>query len=858
MPENQQLELQPIVFADLQPPMNITLVTPESGLPELSCFVAEKLRTKGTVGFDTETNFCKDFYFRFVRTLQVGDKDKQFVIDMRLFVNSADELCKAQGNYRSNPAYKPVLDILEPMLCSNTILKVGQNLSFEYQVMFWNFGLRIWNLYSTDLAERAIQAGTISLKRMTEFSMAAIVARRFKMKVDKDEQTGFDLDSPLTQSQIEYAAFDARMPLAMREHQLRQLTVEQLMTTAQIENDALVAYQDMHLFGLNLDGEKWMKRIEGVLAKRQDELKYLDAEFIKYVGRKTEQIDFVELGKREDAWRNDFEKATAEELAKAEEVRMERDKEKKVTLKMELGKLEQARRAKKAAARAYFLELSKRHTKVRNLLPDCEGEAFINYGSNDQLLAGLQKIPGLKTLTSVADDNLLKFNDKQLIQVLRKYRKGKKDTGTYGEQWARQWTTKACKEEGWRHPWDNRIHATWNQLEAETGRSSSQKPSVMNLPRVNEVRECFICDPPDETILISNCCEEEADLCILGDGVLRHVCRSCKQECLTHAEEYIIITVDMSGAELRIIAELANATSWIEAFRKGHDVHSVSTEILEPVKWKAGALSDCAYYALDSKGEPAHKKCKCPEHVKLRENTKAINFLLCYGGGPDALADELDISVDMARDLMKQHEAAFPEVWGYLRRSGDLAQERREARDLYGRRRSLPAPTWEIARQYYIDEHPDRLELDQVDIDRNIAAFKAANLREPKGDEKYICTHRPPNEAEIKQAMKALWASIGRRGKNHEIQGSNASIIKRAMGCGFDVQGNPYLWHILWPKYKAKLLSMIHDELLIQAPKRHAQKVAEAVADAFKRAAAEVMSKVIMEAEWHIAPHWQK
>ena len=96
-----------------------------------------------------------------------------------------------------------------------------------------------------------------------------------------------------------------------------------------------------------------------------------------------------------------------------------------------------------------------------------------------------------------------------------------------------------------------------------------------------------------------------------------------------------------------------------------------------------------------------------------------------------------------------------------------------------------------------------------------------------------------------------------RKGKNHAIQGSNASIIKRAMGCGFDASGKPYLWHI-FSTLKAKLLSMVHDELIVQAPKRHGEAVARLVADAFKRAAAEVMSRVVMEADWHIADRWQK
>jgi DNA polymerase I-like protein with 3'-5' exonuclease and polymerase domains len=412
-----------------------------------------------------------------------------------------------------------------------------------------------------------------------------------------------------------------------------------------------------------------------------------------------------------------------------------------------------------------------------------------------------------------------------MIQVLRRYRKGKKDTGTYGKQWTMQWVTKACKEEGWRHPWDGRIHANFNQLEAETGRSSSSQPKMQNLTNdeEGEVHACFICDPPDEMTGEENC----------------------------------LVTTDMSGCELRIIAELAHAGSWIKAFALGQDVHSVSTEILEPIKWKEGAEPGCAYYELGTDGNPRKQKCECKEHKKLRKHTKAINFLLCYGGGPDALADELGISVDTAKELMRQHEKAFPEVWDYLRESGERAQRMNEARDLYGRRRLLPAPTWESAREYYIDEHSDRLELEEETCDQNIFNFKAAHLRDPDEEEKRKLTHRAPTDNEIKSAMRGLWGSIGRRGKNHCIQGSNASIIKRAMGCGFDKDGKPYLWHIL-PLYKARLLSMVHDELIIQTPKRHGEEVARLVADAFKRAAAEVMSQVVMEAEWHIADRWQK
>jgi DNA polymerase I-like protein with 3'-5' exonuclease and polymerase domains len=849
--------LKPLILSELKPPMNVTLVTPDSGLAELSGFIAEKLATRGILGLDTETNWCNDFFFRKVRTIQVGDKEKQFVIDLLPFAGSSEALSNNQGRYTLHECFKPIFDILSPALCDNKVLKVGQNLAFEYIVLYWGFGQRIWHLYSTDLAERVIQAGAISLKKMSEFSMASIVARRFGMLVDKTEQEGFDLETPLTFKQIEYAAFDTRMPLSMREHQLREMTVDMLLATSQIENDALGSYADMHLNGMLNDGPRWMKRIDAVLERRQGELKILDVEFLKLMGHKTEQIDFVELKKREDNWRNNFETPSAAEMAKAEEIRFTRDNAQKAVLREELKTLKSARAALKQEARKHYSELSKQHTVVKNNLPKCEGEAYINYGSNDQLLAALKKMPGMKTLEGAGDEHLLKYNDRPFIQTLRKYRKGKKDTGTYGKQWTETWITKPCKEEGWVHPYDGRIHASFNQLEAETGRSSCSKPNMQNLPAVDEVRACFICDPPDEGIRVSNCCEADAHLTILSDNVLRYICEQCKQECLTHAEEYVLVTTDMAGAELCIIAEMANATSWITAFAKGWDVHSVSTEILEPVKWAEGGEPNCAYFKLDAQGNQKRQKCECPKHVALRKRTKAVNFLLCYGGGPDALADELDITVEQAKELMKNHEAKFPDVWNFLKKSGEKAQRTNEARDLYGRRRLLPAPTWESSKEYFKDEHADRLELDEEVQKQNIFNFKAAYLREPTELEKYKLTHREPNDYEIKSAMRGLHGSIGRRGKNHCIQGSNASIIKRAMGCGFDKDNLPFLWHSL-KKYKAKLLSMVHDELIVQCPKRFGKVVAQLVADAFRRAAAEVMSKVEMKADYHIADRWQK
>ncbi len=149
------------------------------------------------------------------------------------------------------------------------------------------------------------------------------------------------------------------------------------------------------------------------------------------------------------------------------------------------------------------------------------------------------------------------------------------------------------------------------------------------------------------------------------------------------------------------------------------------------------------------------------------------------------------------------------------------------------------------------------LELSDSEKDASIFRFKSTQLREPTKDEVRALTHRMPTEKEVDRAIYALNGSVERKGKNHRIQGTNASIIKRAMGCGFDKDGKPYLWHTLL-QFRAKVQNMVHDELVIGCPKRFGVQVAELIADAFKRAAAEVMHMVVMEADYHIANRWMK
>jgi DNA polymerase I-like protein with 3'-5' exonuclease and polymerase domains len=886
------------------------LVTDGAGLDKIAKFIKRiatgprpAWNTQPTLGLDTETNITVDFFTRRIRTIQVGDAFEQYCVDLLMFADgNSEKMMAAQGAYGANSAiFAPIRDLLSPVLCTNNFLKVGMNLPFEYEVLYWNLGMRIWNLYSIDLVERVIKAGAHSLKDYPYFSMASIFGRYFNKLIDKTLQSSFDMSTPLTQDQVDYATFDTFGPLAVRQKQLPIIEKDRLSATSQIENDALGSYTDMHLNGQRMDGARWMVRINASKERLVETLKELDTFFVPVVGSKIEAMDTTVLEMLEKKWK-DLGVADEEErdaCAAYKAVSAKKDPVLRAQLKAKFEALEQNRKDLKAAARVTHGEVSKRHTKVKNLAVKCQGEALINYNSGKQLLAAFKNMRGFTTLDATDKDTLLKYNDKPMIQALLRLSKLKKDIGTYGEQWTKPWVNKPCKEEGWLHPGDGRLHCVFNQLEAETGRSSSSKPNAQNLPKDDEVRACFICDPPNPNVRVSVCCDADTEF-KFNNGNGAHVCLKCLSVCETKDEEMCIVTCDMAGAELRIIAELANAASWINAFAKGHDVHSVGTEIMYPEKWphltikslakpeywtvedvetesiplfsadgsplmKKGKhvhVPPCAYFAHNAAGDLARLKCDCPEHKKLRDGNKSTNFLLAYGGGPSALAEAIGISVDDAKLLMKLHESKFPDIWGYLKRSGEQARFKKEARDLFGRRRLFPDPTWDGAREFFIQEHSDRLELDEEDAEANILAFKkklfeAGTPRELDDDEEYRLTHREPSTKEISSAYKGMFGSIERRGKNHCIQGSNASIIKRAMGWGFDKNGKGYLWHLL-PQYKAKLLSMVHDELIVQCPKRFGDEVARCIADAFKRAAAEVMSKVVMEADWHIAERWMK
>jgi DNA polymerase-1 len=176
---------------------------------------------------------------------------------------------------------------------------------------------------------------------------------------------------------------------------------------------------------------------------------------------------------------------------------------------------------------------------------------------------------------------------------------------------------------------DGRIHTTFNQTIAATGRLSSTEPNLQNIPiRTEEgrrIREGFV----------------------VGPGA----------ECL--------MTADYSQIEMRIMAHLSEDELLIEAFRSGRDFHSIT----------AARVFDVAADDVT---------------VEMRAKIKAMNYGLAYGLSAFGLGQQLGIDPSEARGLMDEYFETFGGIRDYLGGVVDEARKTGFTETIWGRRRYLP------------------------------------------------------------------------------------------------------------------------------------------------------------------------
>jgi DNA polymerase-1 len=769
-------ELKQCIPSQLNPPLNYTVISDVAGLDK----VAEFFKRKSVFVIDTETNMTESFYDRRIRTIQIGDKEEQYVIDLLgliepLRYTEGLTLESAQGGYKFAECLRPLVDALKVALESKDWLKVGHNLQFDYEMLKWCLGIRMWNLYDTMLAEKVLYAGHVEFKMRGFWALDDCIARYAGLKISKAEQKSFDLTSDLTTNQLEYCGLDCRLPLAIKSGQRDKLVKANLLQACQIEFDAIPAFADMHLNGIKLDTQSWNNILDNVRSDHAKNIAKMDEFFLPVVGNK--EMPEYDLDELERIWRTT------------------KDKE------------------ERADARKKFMACKKHLKDCQKEFHKYEGQAAINYASNPQLLVALRKLgyDGRK-LPDTNDRTLKKaskhpmwdldktkkedpdFKQVDVIDVLRLYRETKKILVSY-EAW----------EKDHINPHTGRIHSRINQLGASTGRTSSTEPNIQNIKRGSDWRACFVAE--------------------LG---------------------WKMITMDYNGCELRILAEYSREKSFLDAFLKDWDVHSVGAEILFGDEWKNAAVTEpyqddkgkwvprCSYYFKDNNSVKNnelrstgtdHQKCSCKAHKDLRDSVKALNFGIAYGMEKKKLAEAINKTEEFAEVLLKKYRETFPTLIDYLTKSAKSAVTKMESRTLANRRRLFNKPTWEIATK-----------LAKADL-------KGAG---------------EPSTKKISQKYKSMFMSIEREGKNTPIQGSNADIAKIAMGCGIDEAGTGFMWHDLEPKFGAKLVNFVHDEFVVEVLPEKAEECFKYIGDCMTRSGKVLVKLIPMTSEGVISDKWKK
>jgi len=176
---------------------------------------------------------------------------------------------------------------------------------------------------------------------------------------------------------------------------------------------------------------------------------------------------------------------------------------------------------------------------------------------------------------------------------------------------------------------DGRLHTSYNQAVAATGRLSSNNPNLQNIPirteRGREIRKAFI----------------------------------------PRNKEYILLAADYSQIELRIIAHLSKDKGLMEAFQHGMDIHTATASKV---------------YGI------------APDMVtkEMRRNAKMVNFGIIYGISAFGLSERLGIPRKEAADIINNYFEQYPGVKAYMEKSIQFAREHGYVETILGRRRYLP------------------------------------------------------------------------------------------------------------------------------------------------------------------------
>jgi DNA polymerase-1 len=276
----------------------------------------------------------------------------------------------------------------------------------------------------------------------------------------------------------------------------------------------------------------------------------------------------------------------------------------------------------RVALQALASELAAEARRLEIEIQELAGETFVVNSTpqlREILFVKLGLAPQKRTKTGFSTDaqTLEKLRGEHpIIDSLLRYREVEKLRSTYGESLLAEVAA------------DGRIHATFNQTVARTGRLSSDQPNLHNIPIRSEEGRRF-------------------------------------RKCFVPATGCRFLVADYNQIELRVIAHLAEDPGLVEAFMSGADIHTTTAARIYGV-----APADVT--------------------LAMRSKAKMVSYGLAYGMESYGLAQRLAIPVKEATQILEAYFEGFPNVRAYMDRVVAEARDRGYTETLFGRRRLIP------------------------------------------------------------------------------------------------------------------------------------------------------------------------
>lgn len=541
-----------------------------------------------------------------------------------------------------------IVNIFKPVYESDEILKVGQNLKYDLEVLR-NYGIELkGKMWDTMIAHYLIQPELrhgIDYMAETILKYQKIHTEELIGKKGKNQLTMRDL-SP--QKVYEYACEDADIALRLKnnlETELKNKECEELFYN--IEMPLMQVLAEMEINGVCIDATS-LKETSKTFSNRlkeakKDIYKIAGEEFNISSPKQVGEILFGKLKiidnpKKTKSWQYVTNEKELEEIKeshsivgkileyrKLNSILSERTKKKTAINQMpDLFGFIQEQDDKKNSSKLSHLEVSKQMNQLEKEIYELAGEKFkiMSPKQVGTILFDKMKVidnpKKTETWQYVTNEEILQQlkGKHEIVEKILNYRETEKLMGTYVDALP----SLVNKKTG-------HIHTSFNQTVTATGRLSSSDPNLQNIPvrgeDGKEIRKVFVPEP------------------------------GC-----------LFFSADYSQIELRVMAHLSGDKNMINVFKEGKDLHAATAATI-------------------------YKKSIDEVTRDERTKSKRANFGIIYGITVFGLAERLDISREESKQLIDGFFQTFPKVKDYMDNAIEEARQKGFVETLFGRRRYL-------------------------------------------------------------------------------------------------------------------------------------------------------------------------